>query len=59
MAKKEYVDVQITLPNETIKVLVALAKQGILGTTKEEVALHMLKQHLFTEVQALPKKVGA
>ena len=59
MAKKEYVDVQISLPNETIKVLVALAKQGILGTTKEEVVMHMLKQHLFTEVQAMSKKAGA
>lgn len=41
------IDVPVTLPKETIAFLDALAVQGILGTTKEAVAEHLLKQYLF------------
>ena len=47
MAKKDYVDVELRLPNKTLSDLDALAAQGILGKTKEEVALHILRQSMF------------
>ena len=47
MAKKDYVDVEVRLPNRVIANLDVLAAQGILGKSKEEVANHILKQALF------------
>lgn len=52
MAKKDYVEVDVRLPNKVLANLDALAAQGILGKTKEEVALHILKQSLFELLQA-------
>lgn len=50
-AGKDYVEVEIGLSDKTAINLDILAAQGILGNTREEVILHVLRQALFEMVQ--------
>lgn len=54
--KKGYVNVPVRLPKETTELVRALAKQGILGTTPEEVILHILRQYVFEQAQRASKR---
>lgn len=53
--KKKDVELSLRLPLNTIANINALAEQGILGETPNEVVLHMLRQYLFDQTLKIPR----
>lgn len=49
------VNVSLRLPREVVKAFEQWAKDGILGSTKEEVMLHVIRHYLFITDVPLPK----
>lgn len=47
---KDYVDVQLRLPQKTIAAIDSVVKIGILGSTHQEVCAHMLRQYIFEQM---------
>jgi len=45
--KRQLIDVELRLSLPTLQVIDALAKQGILGETREEVVIYIMRSYLF------------
>jgi hypothetical protein len=51
VAKKEkLIPVSLRLPTPVIAMIDAVVQTGILGSTREEVTLHILREHIFCEM---------
>lgn len=53
-SRAKMVEVDLRPPTKTLEILDALAKQGLLGDTRDDVILHVLRQHLFEKIMLRP-----
>lgn len=52
-SKSTMIDVEFRLSRATLEIIEALAKQGILGETREEVTLYILRSYMFEHARPL------
>ena len=55
MAVKKKIEVEVFLPRGVITGIDAIVARGLLGDTREEVVIHMIREYLFLQDMARPR----